>query len=57
MSPYLYKYIEYLVKDNLVQMSEYLKSQYKELFGLKIVLRDDYQIDEIDFYRDVTEEI
>lgn len=51
MSPYLYRYLENLMQRNLNKISE---SKIKELFGLKIVIRDDYELDEIDFYRDIT---
>lgn len=57
MSCYLYKYIEYLMQRKQYNISKLSETKIKELFGLKIVVRDDYEIDEIDFYRDITEEI
>lgn len=57
MSRYLYRYLEGLMQRKQYNFSKISEVKIKELFGLKIVLRDDYKIDEIDFYRDITEEI
>lgn len=54
MNPYLYNYICLLEQSHICLTVE---NRIIKLFGLKIVLRDDYEIDEIDIYRDVTEEM
>ena len=51
MSPMLFQYLQYMSRETL---SEPIKSNIKQIFDLKIVIRDDYEIDEVDFYRDVT---
>lgn len=56
MSPTLFQYLQYLARQKQMYLDESLKSDIKQIFGLKIVIRDDYEIDEVDFYRDVTSE-
>ena len=54
MSPTLFQYLQHLARQKQMYLDESLKSDIKQIFGLKIVIRDDYEIDEVDFYRDVT---
>lgn len=49
MSPVLFQYLRYLSEQKKVSFDK-----AKKIFGLKIVIRDDYEINEVDFYRDVT---
>lgn len=55
MSPILYKYLLYLSQERMFIIERYT-SPVKQIFGLNIVIRDDYEIDQIDIYRDVTKE-
>lgn len=55
MSPILFQYLQYLTREKQMYLvDESIKSNIKQIFGLNIVIRDDYEIDEVDFYRDVT---
>ena len=59
MSPVLFRYLTYIAKKNTnYYYSSVLNTDksIKLLYGLKIIIRDDYEFDEIDVYRDVTEE-
>ena len=56
MSPSLYSYLKYLANNRQICFDDSIKKDIKKIFGLKIVIRDDYEIDEVDFYRDVTSE-
>lgn len=54
MSPTLYSYLKYLADNKQMYFDDSIRRNIKQIFGLKIVIRDDYEIDEVDFYRDVT---
>jgi len=59
MSPVLFQYLTYIAKKNTnyyYSSALEARNSIKLLFGLKVVVRDDYEFDEIDVYRDVTEE-
>lgn len=56
MSAHLYSYIKYLADNKQMYFDEYIRKNIKQIFGLNIVIRDDYEINEIDIYRDVTKE-
>lgn len=53
MSPLLFRYLQFLA-DNKQRYS--IRRNIKQIFGLNIVIRDDYEINQIDIYRDVTSE-
>ena len=60
MSRELYMYLKMLVYQNyaLASMTEFDSFvQCQKLFGLNILIRDDFELDEIDVYRDITKEI
>lgn len=54
MSPSLYAYLKYLAEQRQMCFDDSIRRNIKQIFGLNIVIRDDYEIDEVDFYRDVT---
>ncbi len=54
MSSPLYSYLKYLANNRQMYFDDSIRRNIKQIFGLKIVIRDDYEIDEVDFYRDVT---
>jgi hypothetical protein len=56
MSPTLYSYLKYLADNKQRFFDDSIKRNIKQIFGLNIVIRDDYEIDQIDIYRDVTKE-
>lgn len=60
MSNYLYQYLKYIFNKNKNRYSDmgyFTENNTKKLFDLNIVIRDDYDIDEIDIYRDITNEV
>lgn len=56
ISPILYQYLKFLAFQRMSFVKDDVKSAAAQIFGLKIVIRDDYNIDQIDIYRDVTGE-
>ena len=56
MSSALYTYLKYLADSRQMYFDESIRRNIKQIFGLDIVIRDDYEIDQIDIYRDVTKE-
>lgn len=56
MSPTLYAYLKYLADNRQVCFDDSIRRNIKQIFGLDIVIRDDYEIDQIDIYRDATKE-
>lgn len=56
MSSYLYAYLKYLAEQRQMYFDDSIRRNIKQIFGLNIVIRDDYEINQIDFYRDVTSE-
>ena len=57
MSPALYSYLKYLAESKQMYFDESIRRNIKQIFGLDIVIRDDYEINEIDIYRDITKEL
>ena len=56
MSPILYKYMLYVAQKQDTLGASAIDTKLKKLFDLKIILRDDFKIDQVDIYRDVTAE-
>lgn len=56
MSPILYSYLKYLADNRQMYFDDSIRRNIKQIFGLNVVIRDDYELDEVDFYRDVTKE-
>lgn len=56
MSSSLYAYLKYLADNKQMYFDESIRRNIKQIFGLNIVIRDDYEIDQVDFYRDITKE-
>lgn len=56
MSYVLYSYLKYLATNRQMYFADSIRRNVKQIFGLNIVIRDDYEIDQIDIYRDVTKE-
>lgn len=56
MSSSLYSYLKYLAEERQMYFDDSIRRNIKQIFGLNIVIRDDYDINEIDIYRDVTKE-
>lgn len=56
MSSSLYAYLKYLADNKQMYFDDSIRRNIKQIFGLNIVIRDDYEIDQVDFYRDVTKE-
>jgi len=56
MSSSLYAYLKYLAEQRQMHFDDSIRRNIKQIFGLNIVIRDDYEINQIDIYRDVTKE-
>lgn len=56
MSSYLYSYLKYLAENRQMYFDDSIRRNIKQIFGLNIVIRDDYEINQIDIYRDITKE-
>jgi len=56
MSPSLYSYLKYLADYRQMYFDDSIRRDIKQIFGLNIVIRDDYEINQIDIYRDITKE-
>lgn len=56
MSSSLYAYLKYLAENKQMYFDDSIRRDIKQIFGLNIVIRDDYEIDQVDFYRDITKE-
>lgn len=56
MSSYLYAYLKYLADNKQMYFADSIRRNIKQIFSLNIVIRDDYEINQIDIYRDVTKE-
>lgn len=56
MSAHLYSYLKYLANERQMYFDDSIRRNIKQIFGLNIVIRDDYEINQIDIYRDVTKE-
>ena len=56
MSYHLYSYLKYLAEQKYEHFDYSIRRNIKQIFGLNIVIRDDYEINEVDIYRDITKE-
>ena len=56
MSSSLYTYLKYLADNKQRYFDDSIRRNIKQIFGLNIVIRDDYEINQIDIYRDITKE-
>lgn len=56
MSSSLYAYLKYLANYKQMYFDDSIRRNIKQIFGLIIVIRDDYEINQIDIYRDITKE-
>ena len=56
MSSSLCSYLKYLANNRQMYFDDSIRRNIKQIFGLNIVIRDDYEIDQVDFYRDITRE-